>query len=577
MDEVAEIKNRLDIAEVVSGYLPLKQAGRNLKAPCPFHAEKTASFMVSPDKGIYHCFGCQEGGDIFSFVMKMEGLDFREALEKLARRAGVELKSRGEDKGATQLKARLFEAHELATKYFHASLPKNRVALDYLIKRGLSRETIREFRLGYAPNNWEALTGFLQKKGFKPDELLKGGLGGQKQGRRTVYDLFRGRIMFPITDRDGRTVGFTGRVLDDSVPKYLNTPQTPLYDKSTAIFGLHLAREAIRQADEVVLVEGNMDVVASHQAGVKQVVAASGTALTLDQLRALSKLTKNIKLAFDADRAGLAATERAIDLAQQLGLTLRMIYIGGAKDPDELIKKDPAAWTKAIADAKYVVDYLFDQFATEYDLTTAIGKRQYSDRLAATVRRLADPVEQAHYVKRLADQLVISEEAVRQKISGEKAVNEPVRAAVQVRPEPKGARAELEESILSVSLAYPITRLSLEDLRPEDFSAPERQKVFAALRRHRDEPGEVVALSLTELTDYGKILLLRGEELFDSLAPADRSLEAFQLARRLRTVANKDHKQVLSKRLREAEKNGDAQLISTLLKEYQTLLAEEEV
>lgn len=577
MDEVAEIKNRLDIAEIVSGYLPLKQAGRNLKAPCPFHAEKTASFMVSPDKGIYHCFGCQQGGDIFSFVMKMEGLDFREALEKLARRAGVELKTRGEDKGAAKLKARLLEAHDLATQYFHASLPRNRPALDYLISRGLTKETIKEFRLGYAPNSWEALTGFLQKKGFRADELIKGGLAGQKQGRRTVYDLFRGRVMFPITDRDGRTVGFTGRVLDDSVPKYLNTPQTPLYDKSTAIFGLHLAREAIRQADEVVLVEGNMDVVASHQAGIRQVVAASGTALTLDQLRALSKLTKNIKLAFDADRAGLAATERAIELAQQLGLTLRMITIAGAKDPDELIKKDPVAWKQAIADAKYVVDYLFDQFATEYDLSTAIGKRQYSDRLAATLRRLADPVEQAHYVKRLADSLVISEEAVRQKLSGDSQANEPVRAVIQVKPEPKGGRVELEESILSVGLAYPITRLSLDDLRPEDFSSPERQAVFQALRRHRDEPGEVVALSLTELTDYGKILLLRGEELFDSLAPADRSLEAFQLARRLRTVANKDHKQVLSKRLREAENSGDVQLVSTLLKEYQSLLADEEV
>jgi DNA primase len=578
MDEVAEIKNRLDIAEVVSGYLPLKQSGRNLKAPCPFHAEKTASFMVSPDKGIYHCFGCSEGGDIFSFVMKMEGLDFREALEKLARRAGVELQNRGEDKGAAKLKGRLLEAHELATKYYHASLAKNRTGLDYLIKRGLTREIIKEFKLGYAPNNWGALTEFLQKRAFKPDELLKGGLAGQKSGRSTIYDLFRGRIMFPIADREGRTIGFTGRVLDDSVPKYLNTPQTLLYDKSTAIFGLHLAREAIRQADEVVLVEGNMDVVASHQAGVKHVVAASGTALTLDQLRALSKLTKNIKLAFDADRAGLAATERAIDLAQQLGLTLRMISIAGAKDPDELIKQDPKAWEKAIADAKYVVDYLFDQFATEYDLSTAIGKRQYTDRLAATLRRLADSVEQAHYVKRLADQLEISEEAVRQKLSDDKSGgHEPVRAAVQVKPEPRGARVELEESILSAALAYPITRLSLDDLRAEDFSSPDRQTVFQALRRHRDEPGEVVALSLTELTDYGKILLLRGEELFDSLAPADRSLEAFQLARRLRMVANKDHKQVLSKRLREAEKNGDAQLISTLLQEYQSLLASEEV
>jgi DNA primase len=305
MDERTEIKERLSITEVVQAYLPLKQAGRSLKAPCPFHQEKSASFMVNPERGIYHCFGCNEGGDIFSFVMKMEGLDFREALEKLARQAGIELKAkRPEDAAAAGKRARLYSAHELAVRYFQASLIQNPKALDYVIKkRGLSRQTVKDFQIGYAPDSWNALTDFLTSKGYSHSELLEGGLAGQKEGRQTIYDLFRGRIMFPITDRDGRPIGFAARVLDDSLPKYLNTPQTPLYDKSRAIFGQALARDSIRASDEVVLVEGNMDVVASHQAEVKQVVAASGTALTLDQLRALSKMTKNIKLAFDADRA----------------------------------------------------------------------------------------------------------------------------------------------------------------------------------------------------------------------------------------------------------------------------------
>jgi DNA primase len=385
MDEVVEIKQRLEIAEVVGAYVPLKQSGRNLKAPCPFHQEKTASFMVSPEKGIYHCFGCGEGGDIFSFVQKMEGLDFRGALEMLARKAGVELKERrGDNSAARKLQARLLDAHELAVKYFQASLVQNQKALDYVVKkRGLNRETIKTFQIGYAPDSWEALTGWLRKKGFTAAELLQAGLAGQKEGRSTVYDLFRGRIMFTICDREGRPVGFTGRVLDDSVPKYLNTPQTPLYDKSQLIFGLHLAKEAVRQSDEVVLVEGQMDVVASHQAGVKQVVAASGTALTVDHLRTLSKLTKNIKLAFDADRAGLAATERAIEMGQRLGLTLNMVVLpDGVKDADELISQDVEAWRQAILGAKYIVDYLFERFERDFDLTTAVGKRGYAELFA---------------------------------------------------------------------------------------------------------------------------------------------------------------------------------------------------
>ncbi len=588
MDEVTEVKSKLEITEVVGQYLPLKQAGRNLKAPCPFHQEKSASFMVSPERGIYHCFGCGEGGDIFSFVMKMEGLEFREALEKLARQAGVELKARkGESAELNRRRARMLEAHELAVKYFQASLMQNPKALEYVTKaRKLKRETVKDFQIGYAPESWNALTDFLTKKGFTFQELLEAGLAGQKQGRSTIYDLFRGRVMFTICDRDGRPIGFTGRVLDDALPKYLNTPQTPLYDKSSAIFGLHLAREAIRTANEVVLVEGNMDVIASHQAGVKQVVAASGTALTMEQLRALSKITKNIKLAFDADRAGVAATERAIELGQKLGLTLRMVQTPGAKDPDELIQQDVNAWITAIADAKYIVDYLFEIFERDYDLTTAVGKRQYTDRLAANLQRLGDAVERDHYVKLLAKKLDIDEAAIKEKVlnqaitpGGSPALDHTAgavqaRAKIQSTGKPSG-RVQLEESVLAMALMYPLTRLSLEDLEVRDFGSVERRAIFEALRKAKNELGAAIALALTELTDYVNILLLRGEQEFADVAPADRSFEAFGLARRLQIASNKDIKEGLNKQLREAEEKGDVQLVSSLLKEYQLLLDEE--
>ncbi|HUD11928.1 MAG TPA: toprim domain-containing protein, partial [Candidatus Saccharimonadia bacterium] len=461
--------------------------------------------------------------------------------------------------------------------------------LEYVSKkRHLTRETVRSFAIGYAPDSWNALTDFLTKKGFTHRELLQGGLAGQKEGRNTVYDLFRGRIMFTISDREGRPIGFTGRVLDDSLPKYLNTPQTPLYDKSQAIFGLHLAKEAIRAEDAVVLVEGNMDVVASHQAGVRNVVAASGTALTLDQLRTLSKLTKNIKLAFDSDRAGLAATERAIELGQKLGLMLMMVETPGAKDADELIQKDVEAWRTAISNAKYIMDYLFDRFEKDYDLESAVGKRGYADRLAANLRRLGDPVERDHYIKLLAERTGTSQEAVASKIDKEPEEltsgtaaragiggDQPVRRAVIQADGRPSARRLLEESLLAMTLLDPATRLSLQDLGSHDFSSPERQAIFDVLVAHPDDPGLAVAESLTEVVDYVKILMLRGEQEFAELVPADRSFEAFGLARRLQMASNKDVKQILSGKLREAENVGDVQLVGKLLQEYQSLLDEE--
>ncbi len=596
MDEVAEVKSRLEITEVVGSYVPLKQAGRNLKAPCPFHQEKSASFMVSPEKGIYHCFGCGEGGDIFNFVMKMEGVDFRTALEMLARKAGVELKARGGDDGGAvkRMRERLYVAHELAVKYFQASLVKNAKALEYVVKkRRLTRETIRDFGIGYAPDSWSALTDFLLKQGFTQAELLQGGLAGQKEGRSTIYDLFRGRVMFTITDREGRPVGFTGRVLDDSVPKYLNTPQTPLYDKSQAIYGLALAREAIRSLDEVVLVEGNMDVVAAHQVGIKQVVAASGTALTLEQLRTLSKLTKNIKLAFDADRAGLAATERAIELGQKLGLTLRMIEMPeGVKDVDELIGREGVEAAKGvIAGAKYIVDYLFDRFEKDFDVSSAVGKRGYTDRLAATLRRLGDPVEQDHYVKLLAEKTGTSEEAVRAKLAQNDVevssrpnasggmhhtvkINDSVkfsdsvalervspgqptrRAVIQANGKPS-VRVLHEESFLALNLMHVSCRASLDDLAVQRFSSDERRGVFELLMRFRASTAEEIAAQSGELATYIQKLLLVGEEEYPQGDEIVLQQEAFAVARKVFLESNKEFKDAINAALRAAEARGD--------------------
>lgn len=582
MTDVEQIKERLDVAEVVGSYIQLKPAGRNLKAPCPFHNEKTGSFMVSPEKGIWHCFGCGEGGDIFKFVMKYEGIEFRDALDKLARQAGVSLKPRSsEDAKAKKQQEELLRVMELATQYYQASLVKNPTALEYAIKkRKLTKQTLKDFQVGYAPDDWNALTNFLTKKGISQTLLKQAGLVGQKQGKSTVYDMFRGRLLFPICNDNGQPVGFAGRVLDpEQEPKYLNSPQTPLYDKSRVIFGLHLAKQAIRKEDEVVLVEGNIDVVSSHQAGVRQVVAVSGTALTAEQLKVLSRSTRNLKLCFDGDAAGLKATERAIELSQKLPINLSVIELPEGKDPDDMAQ-DPDTWKQAIKNSKPAMDYLLDRLAKEYDLSSAQGKRQYSDHLATSIRRLADPVEQEHYVKRLADKLGSSTDVIERKLA-QNPDSKPTRpqserkaAATQITPVAKPAKILLEESILALNLCYPELRLSLDDLTPAHFSQPDHQLIIETLQRVGDADLDTIAARLPNQADYVKILALRGEEEYGSFAPADRSLEIFELTRRLQIASNKDTKTKLSHKLRDAQEKGDDQLVQTLLAQYQALLGD---
>ena len=349
-DAKEEVRARLNIEDVISEYVQLKRAGRNLKGLSPFTDERTPSFMVSPEKQIWHDFSSGKGGDIFTFVMLVEGMDFRQALEHLARKAGVDLSlfSHGDGRTAKR-RARAREALKLAANFYQQNLVKNSAALEYAVKkRRLNRQTIGDFIIGYAPDQGDALTKALEKRGFSRRELADAGLVNRFGG-----DLFRGRMMVALSDGSGEVVGFTGRIIRDDprAPKYLNTPQKLLFDKSRHIFGLYQAKEAIRKSDAAVIVEGNLDVVSSHQAGVKNVVATAGTAMTLQHLKALSRLAGRIRLAFDGDRAGVSATERAINLAQEIGVELEVVSLpDDVKDPDELIQKDAALWQAAIFD-----------------------------------------------------------------------------------------------------------------------------------------------------------------------------------------------------------------------------------
>src|SRR3990167_3892866 len=356
---------------------------------------------------------------MFSFVMEMEGLDFRATLEHLARKAGVDLEQfgSGQAKGRSRQKARAVEALELAAKFYQKQLTVNKTALSYLIKdRKFTKQTLITWQIGYSPNTGFALTDFLTKHGFTTDETKLSGVSTERLRRPS--DMFRGRIMIPLHDGRGSVIGFTARLLLDEkdAPKYINTPQTPVYDKSSHVYGLHLAKEAIRKKAFVVVVEGNMDVIASHQAGVTNVVATAGTAITDRHLRELKRFTGDVRLCFDADQAGITDTERAIPLAQKVGVNLSIITID-AKDPDELIQKDPKAWQKSVETAKYAPDWLMKLYEKALDLSTAQGKRIFTDALLVTIRRLTDSVEQEHYLQAVAKAVDTSLEAVKAKFT----------------------------------------------------------------------------------------------------------------------------------------------------------------
>jgi len=558
MDAKDEIKQRLSIEDVIGEYVQLKRAGRNWKGLSPFAPEKTPSFVVSPDKQIWHDFSSGRGGDMFSFVMEAEGLDFRGALELLARRAGIDLEQYQQKNGrgpSGKSKERLYEALELAAKFYQAQFAQNKTALEYVLKkREFSKKTALEWRLGYSPNTGSALVNFLKNKGFTTEEIKLAGLSGQRGG-----DMFRGRLQIPLCDPSGRVIGFTARLLEDnpSAPKYVNTPATPLYDKSRHVYGLHLAKEAIRKSKFVVLAEGNLDVIQSHQAGVRQVVATAGTALTEPHLKALSRLTGDIRLSFDADKAGIAATERAIPVAAKVGVQLSIITIPSGKDPDELIKQNVKTWEEIITKPQYAVDWLIDRYSAMLDLATAQGKREFSDVVLRVVRQLPDPVEQDHYMGRLAELLSVNKQALATKLAGvEEETTAPRQRSIQAASQPID-KAQLEkertgEHLLALTLLQPKLRSYLYPLNAEMFANSEARKVFIFLQEYPDYDGMDKA-AVQEFADYVKILSLVYETLYQDLESSELDYETKRIQAKLIAQYVRTEKQRLIEQLQDAE------------------------
>jgi DNA primase len=569
MDAVEDIKSRLSIEDVISEYVQLKRAGRNWRGLSPFSNEKTPSFMVSPEKQIWHDFSSGKGGNMFSFVMEVEGLDFKGALELLARKAGVDLEQyRGSSQRRGPNKERLYELLELSTKFYQVQFSKNQTTLEYVFKtRGFSKDTALEWRLGYSPNNGSALVDYAKSKGFTEQEIKNAGLSARAY-RGGTQDMFRGRLMIPLQDPQGRVIGFTARLLDDqpNAPKYINTPQTVLYDKSRHVYGLHLAKESIRKSQFAVLVEGNLDVIASHQAGIRQVVATAGTALTEPHLKALGRFTGDIRLSFDADKAGIAATERAIPIASRVKVSLSIIEIPSGKDPDELIRQDPKLWEQAIGKNQYALDWLMDRYKKLLDINSAQGKRQYSDVLLPVVRGLSDDVERDHYMNSIAKAIGVSREALEQKFSKTEGPEQARRRRIKVTPaQMDRATAEnrkLQDNFLSLVLMRRTLREFL-DLVTEDMMYTEDGKELLKFLKDNPTFDGKRPPQVQNLSDYVKIEAVVYEELYQDLELNELHYEAARLQARLIENYIKNQKAILAQQLESADQ---AQTHDLLLK-----------
>lgn len=422
MDQVEEVLSKVDIVELINERVPLKKAGRNFKANCPFHSEKTPSFIVSPERQIFKCFGCSVGGNAYKFLMEYEKMDFGEALRYLADRAGVKLKSYRPGPEETQ-KRRLYEVNHMTAETYHFLLTKHqagKTAREYLAARGVSKKMIEKFLLGYAPNEYEFLTRFLvDKKGFSFEEVEASGLVFKNE-RGKLTDRFRGRIMFPLYDPRGNIVGFSGRIIkpQDNTGKYINTPETAVYHKSQLLFGFNQAKEALRKTRQAVVVEGEFDMISPYQAGIENIIAIKGSSLTEEQIRLLSRFAEELVLALDADSAGDAAARRGIQLAVNEGLNVKVATLGDKfKDPDEAARANPEFLKGQIKRAQSIFDFYIQSALKRFDTKTAWGKKKVVDDVAPILAGIEDEILRSHYVKELVSCLGVDEEAILEKVN----------------------------------------------------------------------------------------------------------------------------------------------------------------
>lgn len=572
--QIDDIKNRLDIVEIIGSYIKLQKSGANYRAPCPFHAEKTPSFFVSPARQIWHCFGCGAGHSVFDFVMKIEGVEFGDALKLLAKRAGVELKPISkESAGLRTERERLYEICELAAKFFEKHLEGSsagREAKKYLLSRGIQEESLKKWRLGYSPESWQGLSEFLISRGYKIEEIEKAGLS-IKSDRGSFYDRFRGRIIFPIFDLNSQPVGFSARVFKSDDPaKYINTPNTILYDKSKILYGLDKAKLEIRKKDFCILVEGNIDVIMVHQAFgssgsvYQNAVATCGTALTPYQLKTLKRYSNNLFAAFDMDTAGEAATKRGIDLAQAQGFGIKVVRLSRGKDPADLILENKEGWEDALAKAESIMDFYFETAFKGADPKTADGKKIISRLLLPVLKTIPDKIEQSHWIQELSKRLRVREEEIREELKKTKREDVYIQSANEGEktppPQKKSRRYLLEERLLTLILKTPQNLELVSENSLALFSAPTKE-IFIKLKNKQ----------IIESPIFSEISLRADIEETEKEKIMPEIKFCLQEIRLLETKSKLDK---ISLEIKSAEDEGDVKRAEELMRQFNQIINE---
>lgn len=590
---IDEIKEKIDIVDLVSQYVKLKKVGSNYQALCPFHSEKTPSFFVSPSKQIWKCFGCQKGGNVFDFIMEMEGLSFKDALKILAQRAGIELKE--VDPYVNKEKKELLDICELATKFFQKQLhesSKGKEALEYLKKRGLKMNTIYEWRIGYAPNLWTALSDFLQNKGFSRLQIEKAGLCIISSDK-SYYDRFRSRIMFPVFDVQGRVIGFGGRIFGaaekSDVAKYMNSPQTILYDKSKVLYGMHKAKVEIKRKNEAILTEGYFDVILSHQLGFENTVGVSGTALTPSHARIIKRYCDKVICAFDMDIAGNKATERSIMILQRLGFDVKVALSDKDKDPADMILEKPEEWRKIIENPLPIAEFYINVAKLNYDKNTLEGKKKMGDFVLPAIKRIQNKIEQAHWIQVLSQEIGVKEEILYEQMKNIRIEDYDIDfsettddKSEQTQTNINGVDSNnankrlnlLENFLVAILYKYPEYLYLIpnfeEKNNQENFLSERVRKFINDLKTNKEKSIENIYKN-NVIAEIIRSLPKESEGGFEGFSP---EAEINYILKEIKNIRLQEKLKELSSKIAEYEKSNNMELVNKLTEEFNKLVSQ---
>ena len=562
---IEEVKSKLDIKEVVGSYIKLQKAGINYKAVCPFHGEKTPSLFVSPARQIWHCFGCGEGHSIFDFVMKIEGIEFGDALKILAQKAGVELKPMKPE--LRTKRHRFYEICELATKFYQKQLEKSlngKKAKQYLLNRKVNEDSIKKWRLGWAPDAWQGLFDFLVSKNYTPEEIERVGLA-IKSDKGKYYDRFRSRIMFPVFDLSSQVVGFGGRILEkkQDVAKYVNTPNTLLYDKSKILYGLDKSKVQIRKNDFCILTEGYVDVVIGHQKGIENMVAVSGTSLTPYQLAILKRYSNNLSLAFDMDFAGDAATKRGIDLAQSRGFNIKVIKMPEGKDPADVLSQNDEDFKKMIDNSVSILDFHFQNAFNQFDESKAEGKREISNALLPIIKGIINRIEQSHWVQELAKKLNTKERFIEEELKKVKVQEKDSNIEISEASSPvivKNNKQLLEERLITLLFKKP-ENLDIANKETLPYFSETTKEIVNNFKNPKKISKEFSDL-LTTLSFKAELEQMEDDDILPEIEFCLKKIKSIELKKQL---------DQMSLQIRQAEQSNDSKKIDDLTEEFNKL------